>query len=95
VILYSWTAPARYAVPNSIITEAPFHNLWAAPRISVVQIPPLFLPAPDFLTSRPGERRCKNSTVDFPERAIFATPIHHFRHINFRRAAKSCLAKIA
>jgi len=52
------------------------------------------LPVRDFLTFRPGERRCKNSTVDFPERAIFATPIHHFRHINFRRAAKSCLAKI-
>jgi hypothetical protein len=67
----------------------------AAPRISILQIPPPFLPVRNFLPFRPGERRCKNSTFDFSERAIFATPIHHFRHINFRRTAKSCLAKIA
>ena len=54
MIVYSWTALALYAVPHFIVTEAPFHNLRAALRISTAHIPPLVLLVHDLRTFQSG-----------------------------------------
>ena len=48
IIIFSWSALALYAFPDSIVSEGPLPWLWAALRIAVAHIPPLILLARAF-----------------------------------------------